>query len=85
MAKTKLMLGLVAVAFIALLMGVLTGCGGGFDDHHDHHSHLPVVQTTPTNCHWVNSTKKQRQHKRINGKWKWVTIKVTTKALVCHH
>jgi len=84
MTRPKVIIASIWAVAAVLLLITLTACGGG-TYHHDHHSHLPVVQTTPTNCHWVNSTKKQRQHKRINGKWKWVTVKVTTKALVCHH
>jgi hypothetical protein len=67
-----------AVAVILLIIG-LTACGG-----HVHHD-MPTNHGVQNGCHWVDTTTKHRTHVRVNGRWKYVTTKVHTKHLVCHH
>lgn len=65
-------------ATIILLVVSLAACGS-----HVHHD-FPTNHGSQNGCHWVDTTTKHRVHKRIHGRWKYVTVKTHTKHLVCH-
>ena len=85
MTRPKVIIASVWAVAIVLLVVALAACGGGTYHRDNDHGHMPVVHTTPAGCHWSDVTHKQRKHVRVNGRWKYVTIKTHTKALVCHH
>ena len=79
----RIAMAMSVVGIILSLVALLSGCGSSH--HDDHHSHMPVVHTTPVGCHWSDVTHKQKKHVKVHGRWKYVTIKTHTKSLICDH
>lgn len=80
MKRHEISIAFIVVALIVLAVAALSGCQSG----HVHHD-MPTNHGVQNGCHWVTTTSKHRHHVKVNGRWKYVTVKSTSKSLVCHH
>lgn len=80
MKKHEIAVAMIMFALFMLFLAAIAGC----DTKKGHHSPYPPTLKATGNCRWVNEKSETKHRILVNGKVKYVTVKVTQSKLVCH-